>query len=167
MKAPIFAGPLAPNHPVGESSTSGVIVASADGEVKANQTVSSGQVTLAETASAVEIGLPYTHIIEPLPPSELGDAGQGRRVRLIEGLFRMQDTQSLQLDVGRGLSDIPLRQLGEDPVLDAAPPKVSGDIAVRALGWQNDKTKALWRIEQDVPLAFTLLSVTTQIKVND
>ncbi len=43
----------------------------------------------------------------------------------------------------------------------------SGDISVRALGWQADGTKGLWRIEQDVPLAFTLLSVTTEIKVND
>jgi hypothetical protein len=139
----------------------------ADGEVLANQTVVSGQVMLSEAASTIEIGLPYTHIVEPLPPSELGNAGGGRRVRLIEGVFRLQDTQSLKLDVGRGISDIALRQLGEDPILDAPPPLVSGDIKVRALGWQSDKTKPLWRIEQDVPLSFTLLSVTTQIKVND
>lgn len=69
--------------------------------------------------------------------------------------------------MGRGLSDIALRQLGEDEILDAPPPLVSGDIRVRALGWQNDPTSPLWRIEQDVPLAFTLLSVTTEIKVND
>ncbi|MEZ5814989.1 MAG: hypothetical protein R3E13_09795 [Alphaproteobacteria bacterium] len=139
----------------------------ADGEVLANQTVVSGQIMLSEAASTIEIGLPYTHIVEPLPPSELGNAGGGRRVRLIEGVFRLQDTQSLKLDVGRGISDIALRQLGEDPILDAPPPLVSGDIKVRSLGWQNDKTKPLWRIEQDVPLSFTLLSVTTQIKVND
>ncbi|MCB9981579.1 MAG: hypothetical protein H6860_04185 [Rhodospirillales bacterium] len=139
----------------------------ADGEVVDNQTVTGGQITLAEAATAVEIGLPYTHIVQPLPPSELGNAGGGRRVRLIEGIFRVQDTQSLRLDIGRGLSDIALRQLGEDPILDAPPPKVSGDIKVRSLGWQTDATKALWRIEQDVPLGFTLLSVTTQLKVND
>jgi len=139
----------------------------ADGEVQNNQTVVSGAVMLDEAASSIEIGLPYTHIVEPLPPSELGNAGGGRRVRLIEGLFRLQDTQSLKLDVGRGLNDIPLRQLGEDEILDAPPPKVNGDIRVRALGWQSDGTAALWRIEQDVPLAFTLLSVTTELKVND
>ena len=139
----------------------------ADGQVVADQTVTGGQITLAEAASTIEIGLPYTHIVEPLPPSELGSAGGGRRVRLIEGIFRLQDTQSLRLDIGRGLSDIALRQLGEDEILDAPPPKVSGDISVRSLGWQTDRTKALWRIEQDVPLSFTLLSVTTQLKVND
>ncbi len=139
----------------------------ADGEVKADQTVTSGAITLSEAATTIEVGLPYTHIVEPLPPSELGNAGAGRRIRLIEGLFRVQDTQALKLDVGRGLSDIALRQIGEDEILDTPPPLVSSDISVRALGWQNDRTQPLWRIEQDVPLAFTLLSVTTQIKVND
>lgn len=139
----------------------------ANGEVKDAQTVISGAITLEEAASSIEIGLPFTHIIEPLPPSALGNAGAGRRIRLIQGTFRLQDTQSLKLDLGRGLNDIALRQLGEDEILDAPPPLVSGDIRVRALGWQTDGTAPLWRIEQDVPLAFTLLSVTTEIKVND
>lgn len=39
----------------------------ADGVVHANKTVSSGAVTLDAAASAVEIGLSYTHIVEPLP----------------------------------------------------------------------------------------------------
>jgi hypothetical protein len=139
----------------------------ADGRVHADLTVNAGQITLSEPASTIEVGLPYAHIIEPLPPSEIGAAGGGRRVRLIEGIFRLQDTQSLILDVGQGLNDTPLRQLGEDPVLDQAPPSVSGDIRIRALGWHNDTTKPLWRIEQNAPLGFTLLSVTTELKVND
>ncbi|MCB9982438.1 MAG: hypothetical protein H6861_02015 [Rhodospirillales bacterium] len=139
----------------------------ADGEVVDNQTVTGGQITLAEAASTIEVGLAYTHIVEPLPPSDIGASGGGRRVRMIEGIFRLQDTQSLRLDIGRGLSDIALRQLGEDPILNVPPPSVSGDIRVRALGWQNDATAPLWRIEQDVPLSFTLLSVTTELKVND
>jgi len=139
----------------------------ADGVVQADKTVTGGAVTIDAAANKVEIGLSYTHIIEPLPPSEVGAAGGGRKIRLIEGIFRLKDTAALRLDVGRGLGDIPLRQLGEDPVLDAPPPLVSGDIYVRALGWQEDSTKALWRIEQDVPLPFTLLSVTTELKVND
>jgi hypothetical protein len=46
-------------------------------------------------------------------------------------------------------------------------PLVSGDIKVRALGWQSDRTRGLWRIEQSAPLPFTLLSVNAEIKVND
>ncbi|GJL84242.1 MAG: phage protein [Micavibrio sp.] len=139
----------------------------ADGQVQANKTVSGGAITIDEAASTVEIGLSYTHIIEPLPPSEIGAAGGGRKVRLVEGIYRLQDTAALRLDVGRGLNDIALRQLGEDEILDSPPPLVSGDIRVRALGWQEDSTKPLWRIEQDVSLPFTLLAVTTELKVND
>lgn len=139
----------------------------ADGVVQTDKTVSGGQVTIDTPAASVEIGLPYTHIIEPLPPGAVGDTGSGRAVRLVEAIFRIEDTAALRLDVGRGLKDVVLRQLGEDPVLGEPPPLVSGDIRVRALGWQADGTKPLWRIEQAAPLPFTLLSVTTELKVND
>ncbi len=139
----------------------------ADGVQRPSKTVSGGAVVLDEAASTVEIGLPYTHIIEPLPPSTVEMAGAGRATRMVEAIFRLQDTAALKLDVGRGLRDIALRQIGEDPVLDAPPPQVSGDIRVRAFGWQDDLTQPLWRIEQNEPYPFTLLSVTTELKVND
>ncbi len=139
----------------------------ADDIVQADQAVLSGQITLAQVASSVKIGLAYTHIIEPLPPSEVGQAGGSRRIRLVEGVFRIRETAALRLDVGRGLSDISLRQIGEDPILDAPLPMVSEDISVRALGWHNDGQQPLWRIEQSTPLPFQLLSVTTELKVND
>ena len=84
----------------------------ADGQVVADQNVVSGGIMLDEAASEIQIGLPFAHIVEPLPPSELGNAGGGRRIRLVEGIFRVQDTQSMRLDVGRGLADVPLRQIG-------------------------------------------------------
>lgn len=139
----------------------------ADDVVLANQTVTSGQITLSEAASDVQIGLSYKQIIEPLPPSAIGDAGGGRKIRLVEGLFRLQDTAALKLNTGRGLYDVALRQFGEDEILDDPAPLVSGDISVRALGWQKDGVTPLWKIEQETPLPFTLLSVTTEIKVND
>ena len=139
----------------------------ADGEIVANQTVSEGAITLSEAASEVEIGLPYTHIVEPLPPSVVEAAGSGRKVRLIEAIFRLYETSALRLDVGRGLNDIALKQFGEDEILDAPAPRISGDIRVRALGWQHDATRPLWKIEQNAPLPFTILSVTTELKVND
>ncbi len=139
----------------------------ADDHVQAAKTVIGGAVTIDQAAHEVEIGLPYTHIIEPLPPSGVGASGGGRKIRLIEGIFRLQDTAALKLDIGRGLSDVALRQLGEDLILDQPPPRISGDIRVRSIGWQSDATKPLWRIEQDAPLPFTLLSVITEIKVND
>lgn len=139
----------------------------ADGVVlDETMTVTSGSVTLSEPANKIEIGLPYAHIIEPLPPSESGNAGGGRRVRLIQGIFRLHETPALKLDVGRGTKDIPLRNLGGE-ILDEPPQPVSGDIPVRALGWKKDGTETLWSIEQELPYPFTLLSVTSEIKVNE
>ncbi len=139
----------------------------ADGAVLAPQTVIGGQITLAEPASTIEIGLPYTHIVEPLPPNEVGQVGSGRKLRLVEAIFRLKDTAALRLDVGRGAQDISLKQFGEDDILDGAAPIISGDVKVRSLGWQKDGTQPLWRIEQSAPLPFTLLSVSSEIKVND
>lgn len=139
----------------------------ADGVVLDDHEVESGQVTLTEPASQVEIGLSYTHIVEPLPPSFIGEGGMIRKLRLVEAVFRVQDTKALKLDVGRGLKDVSLRHLGEEEILDAAPPLVSGDIRVRALGWQKKLSDPLWRIEQNAPLPFTLLGVMTEMNVND
>lgn len=138
----------------------------ADGTLRDTQEVQSGSVTLDEPASRVQIGLPYTHIIEPLPPNENGQIGAGRKIRLVQGIFRVQDTAALRLDVGRGLKDIPLKDF-DDGVLDMPNPSVSGDVHVRSLGWQKSGVAPLWRVEQDAPLPFTLLSVSSEIKVND
>lgn len=139
----------------------------ADGIVVPPQVVEEGEIILDNPVSFIEIGLPYTHIVEPLPPSVLEQNGAGRAVRLVEAVFRIEETAALRLDVGRGLRDIPLRQFGIDVILDEAPPRVSRDVRVHALGWQNDTAKPLWRIEHDMPLPFTLLSVTTELKIND
>ncbi len=138
----------------------------ADGVYQGEQIVTGGQIILDAPAQQVEAGLAYTHIVEPLPASVVAGGGTGRKTRLVEAIFRLEQTAALRLDVGRGLKDVALRRFGED-VLDAPPPKLSKDVRVRSLGWQADGTRPLWRIEQSVPLPFTLLSVTTELKVND
>ena len=139
----------------------------ADGIVQNAKAVSEGVITLDSPATIIEIGLPYTHIVEPLPPSPLSSGGAGRAVRLVEAVFRIEDTASLRLDVGRGLNDVPLRDFDSSDILDAPITPVSRDVSVRAYGWSKDLTQPLWRIEQEAPLPFTLLSVTTEMKVND
>ena len=138
----------------------------ADGIVHSPLTVSSGSITLDSAAVNVQIGLPFTHKITPLPPSAVGAAGGGRSMRLVEAIYRVENTQALRLDVGRGYDDAIIRQFGGD-VLDDPPPSISGNVRVRAFGWQPDGEQSLWQIEQDTPLPFTLLSVTTELKVND
>jgi len=132
-----------------------------------DQVVSGGQIHLVTPARSVQAGLPFTHVIEPLPPSNISDVGAARAVRLVEATFRLRDTGALSLDTGRGLKDISLRRIGAgDTILDAPPPLVTGDIRVCAYGWKNDTSKPLWRIEQSQPLPFALLSVQTDIIAN-
>lgn len=139
----------------------------ADGIVQNDQMVASGAITLAEPANTVQVGLTFTHEIKPLPPNEVGSAGGGRRIRMIQALMRLYESAALRVDTGRGMQDIPLSNLSETELLSTAPPQITTDISIRALGWLYDRSQSLWRIEQSIPLPFTLLSVTTQIKVND
>jgi len=137
----------------------------ADGIVHPDVTVVDGAITLEDDASTVQIGLPYTHIIEPLPPSALAEGGQARAARLVEAVFRIERTAFLSVDIGRGLRDIALRDTGTE--LDSPPPEISSDIRVRAFGWHRDGTQSLWRIEQAAPLPFTLLSVATDTRISE
>lgn len=136
----------------------------ADDVVQSSQSVLSGRITLDTPASAVEIGLPFTHVIEALPPSLLTAVGSSRIYRIVEARFRIEDTAALRVDMGLGLRDIPLRRLNAETAFDTPPPFITGDIRVRAHGWQRDLSAAPWRIEQSVPLSFTLLSVTLELK---
>ncbi|MDX9862194.1 MAG: hypothetical protein RBS99_14895 [Rhodospirillales bacterium] len=136
----------------------------ADGAVRADAEVTGGAVTLDAPARAVQAGLGFAHVIEPLPPApaEAAGGGQGGRVRLIEATFRLLDTAALRLDTGRGFTEVPFRRFGPD-TLDSPPPAFTGDRTVRAFGWRRGGTAPLWRIAQDTPLPFTLLSVASLI----
>ena len=138
----------------------------ADGIDKGAHRVREGAVTLATPARTAQIGLPYGHSIEPMPPFIEGGS-QGLALRPVESVFRLLETQALTLDLGRGPRAVPLRRLNEAVLFDAPPPRFTGDRRLRHLGWTRTPTTALWRIEQDAPLPFTLLSVTTELKVND
>jgi hypothetical protein len=139
----------------------------ADGAEHAARTVIGGAVTLDQPASMVQIGLAYTHTVEPLPPMVQTARGgtQGGRIRPVAITLRLQDTAALRLDTGRGFTNVPFKTFGA-PLLDTPPQPFTGDKTVRALGWRKDGTRPLWRIEQSTPLPFTLLSVTTEISIN-
>jgi hypothetical protein len=128
-------------------------------------TVAAGSITLDPPARTVEAGLPFTHIIEPLPPNLTGYGGHGARARLLSASFLLENTGALRVDVGRGLQEVPRHQFQPSGWDVAAP--VSGTVKLRALGWPRDTAQPLWRIEQDTPTPFTLLCVTSELKVTD
>ncbi|MGE5503271.1 MAG: hypothetical protein ACM31L_02500 [Actinomycetota bacterium] len=136
----------------------------ADGGALSDLVVTAGRILLDEPARQVQVGLPFTHEIEPLPPVVLsGAAGPGQVVRLVRACFRVLDTSALHIDTGRGLTAIPFRRFGRHR-FDAAPPSFSGDVQIRAIGWKRDPYLPLWRIAGDAPLPCTVLSVTTEMK---
>jgi hypothetical protein len=139
----------------------------ADGTPLGEFVVAGGQITIDVMASAVEAGLGFTHIIEPLPPTYVNPTGgtQGGRVRPIAFTFRVRDTAALRLDVGHGLQDVPFKRFGAH-VLDQPLAPFTGDKKVRAFGWRAGDVTPLWRIEQDTPTPFTLLAVASEISVN-
>ena len=138
-----------------------------DGAVHSEKIVSGGAITLDQAAMTVEIGLGFTHVVEPLPPT--GDSGglgkSGGPVRPVAITFRLQDTAALRLDTGQGFQEIPFKRFGAS-VLNSRPQPFSGDRTIRAFGWRKDATKPLWRIEQDTPLDFSLLSISTELSAN-
>jgi hypothetical protein len=160
-------------HPTGAGSWSGLghlegqsVAVVADGAPRGEQTVTGGAITTDPPARAMQVGLAFTHVIEPLPPELITQYG-GRvgPVRLVSVTFRVLDTAALSVDLGRGPVAVPFRRLGPI-VLDTAPPTYTGDKTIRALGWRRDTTTPLWRIEGDAPLPLTLLSVTTEMRLN-
>lgn len=139
----------------------------ADGLVLETQTVAGGQVILERAASELLVGLPYRHVIEPLPAAigGSGAGGQDPMYRPVRVSLRLFETQSLRIDTGDGIHDVPLHTIGGGPK-DRSPDPFTGDRALRALGWRRGAEQPPWRIEQDTPLPCAVLSATTEVKVN-
>jgi len=139
----------------------------ADGIVRDQATVIDGAITLAQPARSVQIGLPYTHIIEPLPAYQPSGTGvtQGSATRLVRATFRLLETAALTVDTGQGLRPLPFKTFGPG-ALDSPITPLTGDKTVRALGWTRGEPVPLWRIEQSDPLPCTVLSVLNEISSN-
>jgi hypothetical protein len=139
----------------------------ADGLVLERTTVAGGQVILDVPASELVVGLPYSHVIEPMPATFGGArvGGQDPVYRPVRVSLRLFETQALHIDTGDGLHDLPLHTIGGGPK-DRSPDPFTGDRALRALGWRRGAEQPPWRIEQDTPLPCALLSATTEVKVN-
>jgi len=139
----------------------------ADGAPRGAMQVQGGRILLDPPAASVQAGLPFTHVIEPLPPQlAIGGGAAAAPLRLVSVTFRLLATPALSVDLGRGVQPVPFRRL-DTPLLDAAPPAFTGDVTLRALGWRRDAMAPLWRVEGDTPLPLTLLSVTTDARMNE
>ncbi|TCZ55553.1 hypothetical protein [Roseicella aquatilis] len=137
----------------------------ADGAPREAAVVARGAVTLDPPARSVQLGLPFAHEVEPLPPDLASGAGAAP-LRLVGVTLRLLETRALAVDLGRGPQPVVFRRLGT-PLLDAAPPAFTGDVRLRAISWRRDAAAPLWRIAGDAPLPMTLLSVATETRITD
>ncbi|ONG55716.1 hypothetical protein BKE38_08595 [Pseudoroseomonas deserti] len=144
-----------------------VVQVVADGAPRGTASVGADSVSIDPEAFALQVGLGFAHVIEPLPP-QLGGAAGARSgpLRLVAAGFRLLETAALSVDLGRGLQPVPFRRL-DTALLDAVAPRFTGDVTLRGFGWRRDTLQPLWRIEGDTPLPLTLLSVTTETRMTD
>lgn len=86
-------------------------------------------------------------------------------MRPVSITFRLWETGALRLDIGHGLEDVSFRRMGRE-VLDLPRVLHCCDKTVRAIGWKSSNLQPIWRIEQDIPLPFTLLAVSSVMSIN-
>lgn len=132
----------------------------ADGKVHPQRTVVGGAVTLLYPAVDVQMGLPYTTTIELLHPEPLDKEGtaQGRAVSVHQVVLRMQDT------VGCFVNGVELSFRNVNDPLDSAIEPYTGDKVVSAYGWRSPTNV---KIEQRIPMPWTILGVVLKLSVND
>ena len=139
----------------------------ADGAPRESSLVVNGRITIDPPARAVQAGLVFRHVIEPLPPALATASGAASApLRLVSATFRLLDTPALEVDLGRGVQPVSFRRL-DTALLDAPPAPFTGDVSLRGLGWRRDAMAPLWRVEGETPLPLTLLSVTTDTRMTD
>jgi hypothetical protein len=148
---------------LGELAGREVVAVAGDGSVARAVVGADGTLALPTAQRRVVVGTPFAHVVEPMPvavPSGRGQS-QDHPYRPVRVSFRVLETAVLRADLGDG----------PRPVLTPPPSdpgrRVTGDVGLRALGWRRGLAEPPWRVEQDDPLPSTILSVTTEIKVND
>ncbi len=110
----------------------------------------------------IEAGLAFEHEIEPLPLTTQTRSGadQSQLYRPIKHSFRLSETEDLNVETESGTTRNVLRSADAGGAF-------SGDVRLSAYGWRRAYDLPTWRIHQDMPTPFCLLSVTSEIKVNN
>ena len=135
-----------------------VVVKSGNYSLGTFTTDGSGNVTLNDSVTSVEIGLAYTPVISTLPPEfALADGvSVGQKRRIVRAVLDLYQT----LDVKAKGTKILIRNVTEDFSLE--PTAVTARREVYMLGWGNEGTVT---ITQDEPLPFSLNGILLEVEV--
>lgn len=135
----------------------------ADGDVVADKTVSSGQITLPAAASVVQVGLGYTHKLRNLKMEGGAAAGTAvtKRKRIVKMGFVVQHSHELKYGpTSSSLSTVALGDLsGAEDKLYTGEHKVDWPD-----GWKDDPRVY---IEGDAPAPFVLLAMAPETDTKD
>ena len=138
----------------------------ADGYYIGKYMVQEGNISLPEAVLNITVGLPYEHLIEPMPfVSPYQNALSPKSLRVVSAVYRIINSKGFCIDLGEGYNEVPLKNISEQFHFDEEMADFSGDIELYALGWIRDINKPVWSIKSDVPVSFTLLSTTMKVKI--
>lgn len=129
----------------------------ADGEVRANATPSSGAITLAETATTIEVGLDYTTTIITMPINMDFQDGPTltRKKRIVKVVPNVYQSLGMSINGDRFID----RNFGMS--LDSAPTAYTGLKEMYLLGWTE---LAQVTITQTDPTPMTVLGLAIEVE---
>jgi hypothetical protein len=129
----------------------------ADGEVRANATPASGAITLAETATIIEVGLDYTTTIKTMPINMDFDDGPTltRKKRIVKVIPNVYQSLGVSINGDRFID----RNFGL--TLDSAPTAYTGLKEMYLLGWTD---LAQVTITQADPTPMTVLGLAIEVE---
>ena len=129
----------------------------ADGEVRANATPASGAITLAETATVIEVGLDYTTTIKTMPINMDFDDGPTltRKKRIVKVIPNVYQSLGVSINGDRFID----RNFGM--TLDSAPTAYTGLKEMYLLGWTD---LAQVTITQADPTPMTVLGLAIEVE---
>jgi len=139
----------------------------ADGFVVDDATVSSGQITLANEASTVQVGLPFTKRVVPLSPdpgSQVG-ASQAHRQRAHRARVLLLSTVYAEVGAKGGSTFDPLRiRTPNDNIGEQVPP-FTGVLEITPPGANYD-TETLIEIRSTLPLPIAVRGIVFDMQVD-
>ncbi|MDR2098904.1 MAG: hypothetical protein LBO78_02665 [Rickettsiales bacterium] len=138
------------------------VAVNADGHVSEAK-VENGEVVLPEPAKSAFVGIPYSHLLCPLPVL-IGGYVPPKAVRLVEVAFRIMDTPLIQVDTGGGLRSFTSVKLDGGAVFGRALPEACRDVRVKSRGFLRNFDMPLWKLSGAKPLGVRILNISASVE---
>lgn len=139
----------------------------ADGAAVARQTVNAGSIVLANAASRVICGLPFTSQVQTVR-MEAGNQTatlQGKKRRVHSMAVRLYRSSGFEMGKSDSeLDDVPIRTTSG--LMDTAETLFTGDKVIKAFPGDWDKDGYIW-IQQEKPLPLTVLSIIPRFSISE